>query len=108
MLMRQPMLPASDNRSERGHLWRKIKQKVNVVGHENGQAAIPNLFFVSKTDRIEDYPANARKAKMVVATRLRANRHEVFSLGTDPFWGLVVETLSILPVHIRSEAYAPA
>jgi hypothetical protein len=57
---------------------------MNVIEHQQDQLAMPDLRPVPVRDRLEDFLSNCGVAKMIFATKFRADRDEVNSSGSYP------------------------
>jgi hypothetical protein len=80
MASRQSAFPKSDNLGE-SFVWREANQKVDVIGHQHGEMAEPNLLLVVKPDGIEKGSTDNFLAKMVLLSWLSAKGDEIICIG---------------------------
>ena len=89
----QTTFPQADDLRD-GFFRRDADEKMDMVGHEDGDVAKPMVPFVVEADEVEDRGSDFRMAEVVLVAEFSANRKEKFGFGADPKRRVVIETFA--------------
>ena len=93
MVSCQDALPKTDDLGKNFIRW-ETDQKVDVIGHEDGKMAKPNLLLTVKANGIENGCPYDRVAKLVFLSWFSAEGDEIIGIWRDPVGRFVIETFA--------------